>query len=330
MENNLAVRDQPGELALPDLVNQVRKIQEIMGAIMRDGEHYGTIPGTKKKTLLKPGAEKLGFTFRLAPRFQVEIVNLMGEHREVRIKCELWHIPTNTLVAEGVGSCSTAETKYRYRHAEPEDTGQAVPGAYWDVRKQDPEKAARLLGGKGFVAKKTESNLWHIFRLTGEKVENPDLADVYNTVLKMAKKRAHVDAILTATAASDIFAQDLEDLAEIATPPAEASNSTDPPSNEPVVRAFISEPQRKRLFAIYKSAGHHTEAQVREWLFAKYGVSHSNEIPIERYEEICKRLGEPGTLMDEEQTPPWEDAPREPGEEQPEPPRASHDRGFLP
>ena len=37
-------------------------------------------------------------------------------------------------------------------------------------------------------------------------------ADYYNNVLKMAKKRAFVDAVLTATAASDIFAQDLEDM----------------------------------------------------------------------------------------------------------------------
>jgi len=43
------------------------------------------------------------------------------------------------------------------------------------------------------------------------RVENTDLADTYNTVLKMAKKRALVDATLTATAASDIFTQDLED-----------------------------------------------------------------------------------------------------------------------
>ena len=35
---------------------------------------------------------------------------------------------------------------------------------------------------------------------------------MYNTVLKMAKKRALVDAVLTATAASDIFTQDLEDI----------------------------------------------------------------------------------------------------------------------
>lgn len=44
------------------------------------------------------------------------------------------------------------------------------------------------------------------------QIENPDIADNYNTVLKMAKKRAHVDAILTSVAASDFFTQDLEDM----------------------------------------------------------------------------------------------------------------------
>ena len=50
--------------------------------------------------------------------------------------------------------------------------------------------------------------------ITGQptgRIENEDIADVYNTVLKMAKKRALVDATLTATAASDIFTQDVED-----------------------------------------------------------------------------------------------------------------------
>ena len=46
------------------------------------------------------------------------------------------------------------------------------------------------------------------------KVENPDIADCYNTVLKISKKRAYVDATIAATAASDIFTQDLEDLTE--------------------------------------------------------------------------------------------------------------------
>jgi len=42
------------------------------------------------------------------------------------------------------------------------------------------------------------------------------LADVYNMVLKQAKKRALVDAVLTATAASDLFTQDMEDLSSVA------------------------------------------------------------------------------------------------------------------
>lgn len=42
--------------------------------------------------------------------------------------------------------------------------------------------------------------------------ENPDIADTWNTVLKMAKKRAFVDAVKSTTAASDIFTQDVEDM----------------------------------------------------------------------------------------------------------------------
>ena len=45
----------------------------------------------------------------------------------------------------------------------------------------------------------------------GNRIENEDIADVYNTVLKMAKKRAHIDATLTVTGAADIFTQDLID-----------------------------------------------------------------------------------------------------------------------
>lgn len=50
------------------------------------------------------------------------------------------------------------------------------------------------------------------------RVENPDIADVWNTCLKMAKKRAFVDAVKSTTAASDVFTQDIEDLPEYAAP----------------------------------------------------------------------------------------------------------------
>ncbi len=45
-----------------------------------------------------------------------------------------------------------------------------------------------------------------------------DALSIINTVLKMAKKRALVDAVLSATRSSDIFTQDVEDL-DLALPP---------------------------------------------------------------------------------------------------------------
>jgi len=64
-------------------------------------------------------------------------------------------------------------------------------------------------------------------------VENPDLADCFNTVKKMAKKRALVDAVQTNTACSDLFVQDLED-GEPASPiRREEETRTYPPAGTP-------------------------------------------------------------------------------------------------
>ena len=103
------------------------------------------------------------------------------------------------------------EAKYRFRQGAAEPTDNPVPRVYWDLRGEDPSKAQELIGGKGFTVKKVDGKGWMIAK-GGEKVENDNPADNYNTVLKMAKKRALVDAVLTATAASDIFTQDLEDI----------------------------------------------------------------------------------------------------------------------
>jgi len=67
-----------------------------------------------------------------------------------------------------------------------------------------------LLGqgvGSGSTMEKKYRYRWE----GNNRVENEDIADVYNTVLKMAKKRAHIDATLTVTGAADIFTQDLID-----------------------------------------------------------------------------------------------------------------------
>lgn len=112
-EQAIAVRS---ELTIEELVAQVQKIQAAMQKVMTDGEHYGVIPGTKKPTLLKPGAEKLCLLFRLDPQY--EVTNRQeGDHLTVESRCVLWHIPTGNRMGSGMGSCSTKESKYAFREA---------------------------------------------------------------------------------------------------------------------------------------------------------------------------------------------------------------------
>lgn len=243
MENAVAVRESYGVLnfeeyamSVDSVVRQVNLVQEIMKATMKDGEHYGVIPGTNKPSLYKPGAEKLGFTFRLAPEYEVTTLDWPGGHREYQVKCKLRHIPTGTMVGEGVGTCTTLEGKYRYRGGEKEGTGEAVPKEYWNLKKAGKmSEAIDLIGGPGYGVGKIDGK-WEICSI-GEKQEHDNPADYYNTCEKMAKKRAHVDAILTATAASDIFTQDVEDMPEVIPGAAEAAK----PKQEP-----IKEPQKKQ------------------------------------------------------------------------------------
>lgn len=215
---SLAETGSPAPLTVQQVLTHVALIQQIMAAAMKEGEHFGCIPGCgNKPTLLKPGAEKLCLLFRLAPAYDVEERQLQGGHREYRVTTTLTSITSQVLIGQGVGACTTLENKYRFRAGPAEITDRAVPRAYWDLRQDDPAKAQELIGGKGFTVKKVDGQGWMVAK-GGEKVETDNPADHYNTVLKMAKKRALVDAVLTTTAASDIFTQDLEEIsASIAT-----------------------------------------------------------------------------------------------------------------
>lgn len=206
-EKGLAVLE---ERSIVEVKAQVDKIQSLMKDVMKEGEHYGpSFPGDKKKNLLKPGADKLTFVFRLAPEFEVEREDLPNGHREYRIKTILRNMASGKLVGQGLGSCSTMESKYRWRHAakkcpncgmEAIIKGKEEYGGGWVCFKKK--------GGCGSTFNDDDSTI--VNQETG-KLENPDIADVYNTILKIAKKRSYVDATITATAASDIFTQDAED-----------------------------------------------------------------------------------------------------------------------
>lgn len=186
MTEELALRDEP--LSVEEIKAQVQLIQKVMKAVMIEGVHYGTIPGCgDKPTLLKPGAEKLSSTFRLAPEISVDDMSVSDE-ASYRVTVRIKNLAGDFLGA-GVGECSSDEDKYKWK--------KAVCDEEWDEAEEDRKrKKWKIYNNRKYQAKQIRTNF----------------KDVSNTVLKMAKKRALVDAVLTCTAASDIFTQDIEDM----------------------------------------------------------------------------------------------------------------------
>lgn len=242
-QSNTALQAGGARMEIAAIKDRLQAVEEVMRGAMVKGSHYGTIPGCgNKPTLLKPGAEMLGMMFRLAPVLKVSISEIGNGHREYTVTCSMTSINSGEIWAEGIGSCSTMESKYRYRGAMAEDTGKPVPKAYWDAKKAGDSIACRtILGGAEFSALKDASGNWTIQKKTG-KAENPDIADAYNTCLKMAKKRAQIDATLSALGCSHLFTQDLEDLPQDdgygnAPPQGHEPPPQEPSDNEKVVIA---------------------------------------------------------------------------------------------
>ena len=116
-DSAVAVIEKPREMSVAEVKAQVTKVQELMRDLMQEGTHYGkSFPGDDKKNLLKPGADKLMFMFRLRADFVQDIKELPNGHREAVTRCQVFHIESGKKIAEGVGSASTMESKYRWRN----------------------------------------------------------------------------------------------------------------------------------------------------------------------------------------------------------------------
>jgi hypothetical protein len=189
MNQSVAIITQDKPLSATDIRQQVNTIQHVMKEVMIKDTHYGVIPGTKTPSLYKPGAEKIMATFRLSADPEVNDLS-DGDQIRYQVKVRLVS-PTGIFVGAGIGECSSNEEKFKWRNA--------VCNEEFDEASPDRKREKWNKGYQNSPAYK-------------RKQIRTEPADLANTVLKMAKKRALVDAVLTATAASDIFTQDIEDL----------------------------------------------------------------------------------------------------------------------
>lgn len=162
---------------------QIGLLKDFVKSQLREGinNDFAVIPGTPKKTLLKPGAEKLANLFKLGSRIiaMEKEIDRPNNYAMFTYTVEIFHMPTGRAVTQCQGSCNSLEKKYRER-------------TIWE-------------GGRP------------------HKEETP-IADIMNTLMRMAQKRAYVGAVIIATGASDFFSSELEDLPQRQTGPSGPSD----------------------------------------------------------------------------------------------------------
>ena len=280
-----AIRVRPMSTQVAEVRQNINLIHEAMKATMKKNVHFGTIPGCQKPSLYKPGAEVILALFKLATD---PIVTDLSKDGEIRYQVKV-NITTRDgqFIGSGIGECSSGEEKYSWRKAVSDDE-------FADT----PEHLKRIKYKPSYTINQVRVNP----------------SDMANTILKMSKKRAMIDAVLTSTGASDIFSQDIEELPEgfidqtpvdmkinvpaekveevietIVHVEKEVEETPATPERKPQERPkgdVISEPQRKRLYAIAMGAGMEKD-YFKEWLMFTFDYASSKDILRSSYEEIC-------------------------------------------
>ena len=203
----------------------IANFQYLVQKSLIEGLDYGVIPGTKQKTLLKAGAEK--------------ICKLMGlsDHHYILHKIERWEkddpffhyicktqlksIKTGQIMSEGLGECNSMDPKYRFR---------------WCWKSYlPPDQLANIENLPMRKALAEDGNWYPKYRIEDKEV----IFGLVNTILKMAKKKSMVDGVKSVGRISGLFTQDLEDLEhlhtetkpgeEVKKPAAKASTRKPPP-----------------------------------------------------------------------------------------------------
>lgn len=184
--NALSIIDTVEIDSIANTMAKIQQMQNVVQKTLKKGHDFGEVPGTSKPTLLKPGGEKICMLFGLNPEYEFlqTTEDYDKEFFSYNIRCTLFR--NGQPVAQGVGSCNSKEKKYRYINVDK------VPD--------------------GYIGPVEEFKNNHGF--TKYKINNPDICSLVNTILKMAKKRAFIDAVLQVASLSEVFTQDIEDMGD--------------------------------------------------------------------------------------------------------------------
>jgi hypothetical protein len=276
--------------------HRLQELQAFVREVMVEGEDYGAIPGTEKPALLKPGAEKLCEIYGLiqAPEVVTRIEDWDAPFFHYEVRCNLVSKRTGRVIGAGLGSCNSHEPKYRWRIAERKcpicDQASVIRG------KEEYGGGWLCFRKKGGCGAKFPDDSPEITDQTTGRVPNEDAAGLVNTLLKMAKKRALVDAVLSVTRSSGLFTQDEDALGgapDAAVTPAKPSA---PPGASPAGRISpsgrtVTGAQQAILLRRAESLGL-SQQTVVDYIGRTYGALSLEELPFEHLNQVLKWVEE--------------------------------------
>jgi hypothetical protein len=220
------------QLTVDQVISRLESVQELTRRAMIPNVDYGVIPGTgSKPTLLKAGAEKLCLLFRFAPKYRTAKTMSPDGHMTVDSTCQIISLD-ETFLGEATAICTTRESKYAWRRAERQCPrcgkaaiikGKEEYGGGWLCFKKK--------GGCGATFGDNDASI--VSQKTG-RVANDDLPDSYNTVIRIAEKRAYLAAVRLVTGCSSIFDEEI--------PAVNEGEGHPEPSQEKTVPAKLTEP----------------------------------------------------------------------------------------
>lgn len=242
----------------------IHQFQILVKRSLHDGHDFGVIQGTDKPTLLKPGAEKIAKLLNCFDDYSLlDVVRNWDKpffHYEV--KCILYEMSSGTKVSSGIGECNSYESKYRYRWV-PE----------WKLTKDQEAMKDTVHSDTRYSKKKKRDFTFYRF-------ENDDIFSQVNTILKMAKKRALVDATLSAGRLSDLFTQDLEEI-----------NDRPPKDIEPIEKSTHDQKvEVDKLFQTLVDKFGADPGLIMETLEEKFAIADLNDLTAEQSKKVVTYL----------------------------------------
>lgn len=238
-------------MTVKETVEGLNELRALVRSAMKQGHDFGVIPGTGgKPTLFLPGAQKVALYFNAAPTYTVIDKELSDGHVEYRVTAQLVHRGSGHVIGEGLGLCSTMESKYRFRKAErvcPECGKSAIIKG-----KQEYGGGWLCFKKKGGCGAKFPDNAPAITEQADGQTENANIHDTRNTVLKIAKKRAVVDAAMSLGCMAELFTQDIGDIED---PGSDAGYSEEDQGQQEPPKATKPEQPKQSTNGAAKPAG---------------------------------------------------------------------------